>query len=362
MSVINKMLRDLDQRQSVATPLALSQTAPAFARDTQAVGRQAQSAQPEQPVIRHSRLGFQALVLLSVGLAGAAGTWFYQRQVSMEVSVAIGPTGLVLPESRVVDAPVLQGQVAPPAAAEEASMTEHLRKPSSGPAPESAPSAVKKISPTPTPQEASAPAVPAQTAVEPQSRTEIVPVKQAVLATPSAALPLVVPPAPVLEVLAQAQVLWRTGSPEGAIALLQNALATLERGGLPALPVADNAPLAVLVRELARLEVLQGRPALVLEMLKRMEPALSGIADLWASRGNAAQRLARHAEAANAYQTALSLRPTEPRWMLGLAVSQAAQGELTQAADWAEKARQAGALGPDVAAYLRELGVPLRAL
>lgn len=245
-------------------------------------------------------------------------------------------------------------------------MTEHLRKPSSGPAPESAPRAVKKISPTPTPtptpQEASAPAVPAQTAVEPQSRTEIVPVKQAVLATPSAALPLVVPPAPVLEVLAQAQVLWRTGSPEGAIALLQNALATLERGGLPALPVADNAPLAVLVRELARLEVLQGRPALVLEMLKRMEPALSGIADLWASRGNAAQRLARHAEAANAYQTALSLRPTEPRWMLGLAVSQAAQGELTQAADWAEKARQAGALGPDVAAYLRELGVPLRAL
>ena len=173
-------------------------------------------------------------------------------------------------------------------------------------------------------------------------------------------LPLTVPSAPAQDVLAQAQVLWRTGSPEGAIALLQNALATLERAGLPAGPVADNAPLAALVRELARLEVLQGRPAEALAMLTRLEPALSGVADLWASRGNAAQRLAKHAQAAQAYRTALALRPTEPRWMLGLAVSQAAQGELTQAAEWAEKARQAGALGPEVAAYLRELGVPLR--
>lgn len=174
-------------------------------------------------------------------------------------------------------------------------------------------------------------------------------------APPSALLPT-----PAQDVLAQAQVLWRTGSPEAAIALLQNALATLERAGLPTSPVSHNAPLAVLVRELARLEVQQGRPAEALALLTRLEPALSGVADLWASRGNAAQRLTQHAQAAHAYRTALALRPTEPRWMQGLAVSLAAQGELAQASEWVEKARLAGALSPEVTAYLRDLGVPLR--
>jgi len=46
--------------------------------------------------------------------------------------------------------------------------------------------------------------------------------------------------------------------------------------------------------------------------------------------------------------------------MLGAAVSLAAQGQVGPAADLAEKARLAGALRPDVANYLRQLGLAVR--
>lgn len=96
-------------------------------------------------------------------------------------------------------------------------------------------------------------------------------------------------------------------------------------------------------------------------MLTRLEPALAGAADVWAIRGNAAQRLGRHAESAAAYQRALTLRPNEPRWMLGAAVSLAAQGQTIAAAELAEKARAGGVLSPEVASYLRQSGVILPA-
>ena len=108
------------------------------------------------------------------------------------------------------------------------------------------------------------------------------------------------------------------------------------------------------------MEMAQGRVAQTLEMLTRLEPALSGVADIWALRGSAAQRLGRHQESAAAYQMALRLRPNEPRWLLGAAVSLAAQGQLAAATELAEKARAGGAVSPEVAAYLRQLGVTLR--
>ncbi len=118
--------------------------------------------------------------------------------------------------------------------------------------------------------------------------------------------------------------------------------------------------LASLARELARMELAQGRVSQALELLTRLEPALSGVADVWALRGNAAQRLGRHSESVAAYLMALKLRPNEARWMLGAAISLAIQGQMAEAAELAEKARAGGALSPEVAAYLRQLGVPLR--
>ncbi|MDE2616964.1 MAG: hypothetical protein KGL73_08070 [Burkholderiales bacterium] len=157
------------------------------------------------------------------------------------------------------------------------------------------------------------------------------------------------------ETLAQVQLLWNAGSREPALELVREAVTAVERSQ----PV-DAPLLAQLVREQVRMELVQGRPAAVLSLLGRLEPVLSGQADLWAVRGNAAQRLGRHQEAVQAYLAALQLRTGEPRWMLGAAVSLAALGQLDAAARQAEQARALGPVSPEVLAYLRQAGVLLR--
>jgi hypothetical protein len=161
--------------------------------------------------------------------------------------------------------------------------------------------------------------------------------------------------------LNQAQALWSSGSHAAAIELVQQALAHLESSDAAAGPVTGQSPLAVLARELARMYLAEGQVRPALALLTRLEPQLSQVADLWAMRGNAAQRLGQHAEAVKCYKQALSLKPDEPRWMAGQAVSLAAQGQLAAAGELAESARSLGALRPEVATYLRQLGVSVRA-
>lgn len=164
----------------------------------------------------------------------------------------------------------------------------------------------------------------------------------------------------VQETLRQAQELWRSGAHEAALELMREAVAVAERaqhdgtlaGGIPVL--------ASLVRELARMELAQGRVSQVRSLLIRLEPDLADQADLWALRGNAAQRLGRHEESVDAYFKALALRADEPRWLLGAAVSLAALGRLEAAAEQAEKARAAGAVNPEILGYLRQAGVPIK--
>jgi MSHA biogenesis protein MshN len=163
-----------------------------------------------------------------------------------------------------------------------------------------------------------------------------------------------------LELTGQAQRLWSSGSHDAAIELLRDALAVVERAAGSDVTRAPSGELIPLVRELARMELAEGQIRQVLDMLKRLEPALAGQADLWAVRANAAQRLGSHQEAIQAYQTALTLRPGEARWMLGTAVSLAARGQTAAALELAEKARATGTVSSDVVAYLRQLGVPLK--
>jgi hypothetical protein len=167
------------------------------------------------------------------------------------------------------------------------------------------------------------------------------------------------PQAAAMETLAQAQSLWNSGSREAARDTLRDAVAAAERANLAAAP-GGLASFALLVRELCRMELAEGQVGQVLTLLARLEPQLADQPEVWALRGNAAQRLGRHQESANAYLAALKLRPSEGRWMLGAAVSLAALGQTTAAADWADKARAAGAATPEVLSYLRQSGVPLR--
>jgi tetratricopeptide (TPR) repeat protein len=163
------------------------------------------------------------------------------------------------------------------------------------------------------------------------------------------------------DAMAQAQSLWAAGSHEAALDLMRKAVAMAERDhGHAGAPSVGESLLTPLVRELSRMELAQGRAAAVVQLLTRLEPVLASEADLWAVRGNAAQRLGRYQESEQAYMTALKLRPDEPRWLLGAAVSLAAQGDLVRAAELTEKARAAGPISPDVLAYLRQAGVKLR--
>ena len=147
---------------------------------------------------------------------------------------------------------------------------------------------------------------------------------------------------------------------------MQQSIAAAERGA-NAGPTATagngaggNAVLVPMVREMARMQLAEGRFGAVWDMLTRLEPQLGNQADLWAIRANAAQRLGRHQDSVRAYTMALQSRPNEQRWLLGTAVSLAALGQTSDAADMADKARAVGPVSKDILAYLRQAGVPIR--
>lgn len=154
------------------------------------------------------------------------------------------------------------------------------------------------------------------------------------------------------ETVAAARALWNDGARAGALATLREALAVAEAARNPA-----ATPIA---RELARLEVADNRPQVALDLLRRFEGALADDAEAWALRGNAEQRLALHADSARSYLAAVRLRPAEGRWMLGAAISLAAEGRPDEAQGWAERARERGAVTAAMETYLQQLGVAAR--
>jgi hypothetical protein len=162
------------------------------------------------------------------------------------------------------------------------------------------------------------------------------------------------------DALAQAQSLWNTGSRDAAMDLVQQSIAVAERAAKSAGSTGPNPVLLPLVREMARMQLAEGRYGAVWEMLTRLEPLLGNQPDLWAIRANAAQRLGRHPDSVHAYMMALQSRPDEQRWLLGTAVSLAALGQTASAAEMAEKARAQGPVSKDILAYLRQAGVPLK--
>jgi hypothetical protein len=278
--------------------------------------------------------------------------------VSSAQPVVAGPeVGAGLP-GRAGSAPVPRETAAVPLAKATAAAS----MPSAASAPLSAPLSAPRAAP-PLPE--LAPRAPAAlAAADPPAPARAKPIASARVDAPTteAASPTVPWPDAALEAIAQAQRLWNSGAREAALEFLGAALAGIERthGVELALPGAGASAALAMLRELVRMETVQARPAAVLAVLKRYERLSGGQADLWAVRGNAAQRLSHHAEAVQAYLTALKIRPGEGRWMLGAAVSLAAQGQTGAAAEFVEQARAVGVPSPEVLSYLRQLGVQVR--
>ena len=392
MSVINKMLRDLDQRKEAHAPTASPGTTPA----TSALRHGTASVSFGKPIARvppKSRvglwLGMAALAIATV--SAGAWLWLQSEAAAIRVDITATPAAaasvpgsaaavtspVVPPASAPADSQVPESDPSTRAAAPEdagssatgsvvgaaTSMTLRMESSLSArkaldallstPTPVAVPVAVQ--SPAPTPAVAAA--------------TERPKVRTASPPATSAPAPASESNAPTIQrqqqaggdAIAQAQNLWNSGSRDAAIDLVQQSIAAAERSAKTGSPTASsNTVLVPLVREMARMQLAESRFGAVWEMLTRLEPLLGNQADLWAIRANAAQRLGRHQDSVHAYMMALQTRPDEQRWLLGTAVSLAALGQTSSAAEMAEKARALGPVSKDILAYLRQNGVPLR--
>jgi MSHA biogenesis protein MshN len=138
-----------------------------------------------------------------------------------------------------------------------------------------------------------------------------------------------------------AGILLQTGRGAEARQTLQQGLAAA-----PASPA--------LAQLLARLYVQDGQDAAALALLESARASATKDADYLALLAAVYQRSARHADAIKAYGDALSLRPREGRWWLGLGVSQEAVNDFTAAADAYQKAITTGTLDPKLLAYAQQ--------
>lgn len=374
MSVINKMLRDLDRRQAGDAGTSVPGE------------RVVLGTLPVTALKRPHRRAWQPraiwLVVLLVA-AGVMGGWYWQsgqRNAALSVqadSVQVTQPAASLPaRAPLTVLPAGAGAIQRPAAVVPTpaglpalSTTTTPKRP----APVLAePKISAKVLETPVkpPESLQKPATPRDVppvAIAPDTATDTLRMESLLLRVPA---PLSVTPkvptqpavsrAASLEVLAQAQSLWNAGSHTAATEVLGQALSRFESTTSSAAPVTSQSPMASVVRELARMQLADGQVSQALVLLRRLEPQLAQVAEVWAMRGNAAQRLGQHPEAAQSYLKALAFRPDEPRWLLGAAVSIAAQGQTVVAGELAEKARGMGALRPEVANYLRQLGVVIR--
>ncbi|MDZ7890456.1 MAG: hypothetical protein U5L73_01715 [Rhodoferax sp.] len=353
MSVINQMLRDLDKRS--ASPLE-----PALG-----AGTSARAASRSPHAKRHTwRFGgvVGALVAVSI-VAGLVWWWSGTPQLPPVSSpVTTLPAEDPVPSASAVPAP-WSGLKLATELSELPALSTDTRT-----------TVVKQAPPLAAPAASvSTPAIPVvvspPVAVAPLLKPDAMPAPAAQLASTPPAPPSAKPAQPVAdaavaaqrqqtavrEVLSQAQSLYTSGSADAAIQLLQDSLAGAERAQPPTIAATQ----LLLVRELARMELAQGRSAAVLELMTRVEPLLAGQPELWAVRANAAQRLGRHQDAVQFYGVALQSRPAEQRWLLGSAVSLSALGQLVAAAELAERARSVGPVSREVWAYLRQQGVAL---
>ncbi len=103
---------------------------------------------------------------------------------------------------------------------------------------------------------------------------------------------------------------------------------------------------------LARLQVDRGDLAGAWQTLNYSQPAAGGNADYQGFTGHILQRLGRHREAAEHYQTASRLAPGDGRWWLGLGLTLEAEGSSVEAREAFLRARQSGSLNAELSALV----------
>lgn len=371
MSVINKMLRDLDQRQAgpgaEGAGGASAWTGATVALDRASVGEPAAAARKGRVWI-----GVAAVAVL----ATAFGGFWLQQVPPVPQHPGVAP-GVAVPVVAVPPSAV-QGVSAPASAAS----TDPAPQRAASVEPEtvqlrlepqlSAQNALDALLSTPPPPPLRTKPAASAAAVVDTPKTEVVrpaatprTAGASLGARPEAAA---VASAPLAarrtqlagnEALAQAQTLWSGGSADAAIEVVAAALGVAERNVRAGSEAVGNPQLLTLAREWTRMQLASGRYGVVWEELTRLEPVLGPVPDLLALRANAAQRIGRHQDSVQSYLAALQLRPEEQRWLLGAAVSLAAMGQTTSAAELVEKARALGPVNKSIAAYLRQAGVAL---
>jgi MSHA biogenesis protein MshN len=352
MSLINKMLKDLDARagQPGAAPL------PADVRPVAAPERRGQ-------VLRAALVGG---ALLAVG-AGVAGWKMMQTAPTPTAAPAVLAAAPVAARTAVVvdmpaAAPVQVVDVAPavPAPAPEPEPApEPTPEPTPTPAPAPAPKRVRPVTPTPTAKPAprtvsvakNTPAVPAAGRTDTPSQRAENAYRRALgvledgrvteaIATLQAGLQI----DPRHEAARQTLVglLIEAGRPDDAMRQLQAALAIDAR----------QPALAML---LARLQLERGGPAI--DTLTRTLPYAAGNGEYHAFLAGVLQREGRVHEAADHYQAALKRSPGNGVWWMGLGIALQADKRDAESRAAFMQAQASGTLSPELQAFVeRRLG------
>ncbi len=342
MSLINKMLQDLDARagQPGVTPL------PGDVRPVVAPERRV-------PVLRVALLGGALLAVV----AGVAGWKMLQTPPAPVVAAAPARTAVLV--EMPAAAPVQVVDVAPPVALP-------APEPEPEPVPESAPEPVARSAPAAKRVARAEPAAPAPRRIAPArpeatvGRMQTAPQRAEnayrralsvledgrvteAIATLQSALAIDPRHEPSRQTLVG--LLIEAGRPDDAMRQLQAALVLDPR----------QPSLAML---LARLQLERGGPAI--DTLLRTLPHAAGNGEYHAFLAGVLQREGRSREAAENYQAALKRAPANGVWWMGLGIALQAEKRDADAAAAFTQAQASGMLTPELQAFverrLRQLG------
>lgn len=133
-----------------------------------------------------------------------------------------------------------------------------------------------------------------------------------------------------------------------ALSRLDEAEAVLQAG------LAADPQQALLAQPLARLLADRGRLTTALDVMQSALAGGSGLADYRACFGALLQRAGRHPEAAAHFDVALRLAPSNGVWWMGLAISLAAEGRGEAARIAYARARNSGSLSPELAHFVEQ--------